>query len=423
MDTTRADHLGCYGYFRPTSPFIDRFAEENFLFEEAYTSIPVTLPAHASMLTGLYPQQHGALRNSCRIDDGTVTLAEILREQGYRTGAVVGTAVLESGTNIERGFDVYLENWGISDRVPPPEANLPWEFKGLAEDGNRMALDWLAREPGKPYFLMINYYDVHAPYVEIEGFKDMFDPYSAEMEEYLRASYEQVPYPKWKWETITFVDRSIAYLDSELEKFFSRLEEMGLLENTIVILTADHGNGLFQHQDYGHHGKLLYEGHIRIPLIVSLPEGGRGRVRGLVETVDFAPTILELLGLSGLKRPDGASFLPLLAGVRGGKDRVYAMNVPKEMEESDYPLLFAVRSQEGKIIHTVGGETLFFRLDRDPNELSGEGIPDDRGKRALIERLLRRGKEWYQLSKITASRTEEVSPERIRALRALGYLQ
>ncbi len=422
MDTTRADHLGCYGYFRDTTPHIDRFAERSYVFEEAYTSIPVTLPSHASMLTGLYPQRHGALRNSERLHSGLISLADILRDAGYRTGAVVGTAVLQKGTNIEKGFDAYLENWGISDRVPPPTENLPWEFKGLAEDGNRMALEWLREDGEKPFFLMINYYDVHAPYVEIEEFKDLFDPYSPGMEQYFRDHYAQAPEPKWKWQNITFFDRSLAYLDSELGKFLARLEEDGVLENTIVILTSDHGNGLFQHDDYGHHGDQVYEGHIRVALILRLPGAGRGRLRGLVETVDFAPTVLDLLGLSGLEQTDGESFLPLLESEGKGKNLVYAMNVPKGLQDGSTPLQFSVRDSQEKIIHTVNGETLLFQLKQDPSERSGSAIPDDSQSRARVEELLRRGKEWYRLSEVSERLPGELSPDRIRALRALGYL-
>lgn len=423
MDTTRADHLGCYGYFRPTTPNIDRFAEESFIFEDAYASIPVTLPSHASLLTGLYPQRHGALRNNGRLNDGLTGLPDILRRAGYRTGAVVGTAVLQKGTNIEQGFDTYLENWGISDRVPPPGKDLPWEFKGLAEDANRLALDWLAQDSGRPYFLMINYYDVHAPYVEIEGFKDLFDPFSPEAEEYFRTHYDRIPKPKWKWESITYTDRAIAYLDSELGKFLARLEEEGLLENTIVIITADHGEGLHQHDDYGSHGDQVFEGHIRVPLIVHLPGAGGGRVRGLVATVDYAPTVLELLGLSGLDQPDGTSFLPLLEGQGKGKDLVYAMNVRKDTGDSTRPLLISVRCSQEKIIHAVGGETRFFRLDEDPSELSGGAVPDDPEVRARVEELRRQGEEWYRFPQAEASQPGEIPPDRVRALRSLGYLQ
>lgn len=423
MDTTRADHLGCYGYFRSTSPFIDQLSGRSYLFEDAYASIPITLPSHASMLTGRYPQQHGALSNRGRVDAGQVSLAEILRQAGYRTGAVVGTAVLQKGTNLEQGFEAYLENWGISDRVPPPKKDEAWEFKGLAEDANRMALDWLSRDSEKPFFLMINYYDVHPPYVEIDEFKDLFDPYSPETEEYFRIHYDRIPQPQWKWKVIAYTDRSIAYLDSELSKFFDRLEEEGWLEDTIVILTADHGEGLRQHDDYGSHGEQLFEGHIRIPLIVGLPGGGSRRVRGLVETVDYAPTVLDLLGLPGLKNPDGRSFVPLLENRGEGKELVYAMNVPDDTADPPVPPLFSVGNSREKIIHQVGGSTLFFQLEEDPDELSGGRIPDDPGVRTRVDELLRRGEEWYQSARVKVGRAEEISPERVRALRSLGYLQ
>lgn len=421
IDTLRADRLGCYGYFRDTSPHLDRLAAESLVFDEAFCGIPITLPSHASILTGLYPQQTGILRNYGRLDDGFVTLAEKLSPRGYRTGAVVSTAVLKKDKNLGQGFDVYLENWGISDKVPREDGEGGWRLKGLAEDANRMALDWLEQDPGKPFFLLINYYDVHAPYVEIEGFRDLFDPWSPEMAEYIRTRYDRVPEPKWKWESITFYDRSLAYLDAELGKFFSRLRELGLWDNTVVIVTSDHGNGLYQHGDYWSHGEQLYDGHIRIPLILRLPGGTKGRVTELVETVDFFPSVLELLGLPGASGLDGKSFLPLLKGKTESGREVYSLSILEDAQGRPLPRRFAVRSRDYKLIHSLDGESSFFRLTGDPYELAG-GAPDGPEETALVKAMRNRGINWYQRRKIEASRPGEISADVLRELRALGYI-
>ncbi len=420
IDTLRADRLGCYGYFRDTSPRIDRLAAESLVFEEAFCGIPITLPSHASMLTGLYPQQTGILRNHGRLDDGFLTLAETLKNEGYRTGAVVGTAVLKKDKNLTQGFDAYLENWGISDKVPAGDGE-GWELKGLAEDANRMALEWLEQDPGKPFFLLINYYDVHAPYVEIEGFRDLFDPWSPEMADYIRTRYDRIPEPKWKWESITFYDRSLAYLDHELGKFFSRLREMGLWENTVVIVTSDHGNGLYQHDDYWSHGEQLYDGHIHIPLILRTPKGESGRVRGLIETVDFFPTVLDFLGLPIPPGLDGRSFLPLARGGSGGKPEVFSLSVLEDTSQRSLPRRFAVRSRDYKLIHSLEGESAFFRLTGDPYELSG-AAPEGPEETAVSKAMRNRGINWYQNQKIDSVRPGEISAETMRELRALGYV-
>ncbi|HPQ67283.1 MAG TPA: sulfatase [bacterium] len=421
IDTLRADHLGCYGYFRNTSPFLDGFAASNLVFEDAFCSIPITLPSHSTILSGLYPQKTGVLRNWGTLPDSIVTLPEILRSRGYRTGAVVSTAVLKKGKNLEQGFDDYLENWGISEKVPRGEG-AAWELKGLAEDADRMALEWIERDRDRPFFLFINYYDVHGPYVEDERFARTFDPDSPRFLEYLRGHYDRMPDLDWKRESITFYDRSLRYLDRELETFFARLRELGVLENALVVVTSDHGNGLFQHGDYWSHGEQLYDEHIHIPLLVKLPGKGRaGRIRGMVETVDLLPSILELAGIDPPEGGDGTSFLPLLNGT-GGKERVYAMSVLEDRLNRPRPREFAVRTRDAKLICRPGGESSFYRLDRDPLEMADVFARAETDQRGFLTSLRNRGAAWYRPVLSAGDGGGGPDENTLRELKALGYI-
>ena len=422
LDTLRSDHLGCYGYFRDTSPEIDRLSRQAVLFNNAFASIPITLPSHVSILTGLYPQTAGILYNYGRLSDKTVTMAEILRQAGYRTSAVVSTAVLKRSKNLNQGFDEYYQNFGIEEM----RGKTGWEVKGIAEDANQLALGWLKKiKKDEKFFLFINYYDIHAPYIEHEPFQDIFNPESPEFISYLKLEWTALPEPAWKRKIITYYDRSIAYTDHCVGRLWNKLDDLGLRDNTIVIITSDHGNGLYQHHDYWSHGEYLYDEQIKIPLILVLPDrDDRLEVNRLVETVDLLPTVLDLLGVDIQAEIDGKSMCPLMESGEWSKpDRAYAMRKPDDNSGNMLPRQFCVRTPENKLISTFGGEKEFYNLDRDPFEKENIYSLTEKQRGKFISGLLSQGETWFDLKNVEDIIPGAPDPETLKELKSLGYIR
>jgi len=320
MDTTRADRLGCYGGPVET-PVLDRLARDGARFENAFSTAPLTLPSHASILTGLYPPSHGVRENTQRrLPEPILTLAEHLRQNGYRTGAAVSAYVLSSVFGTSQGFEFYDEPRGPPERMPSAGQV---EFRQILErpagKTAARALELLERfgdGPDRPFFLWVHFFDPHSAYEPPEPFS---------------SRYRSTPY-----------DGEIAYMDQEIGSMLEGLARMGRERDTLVAVTADHGESLGEHGE-NTHGLFVYDATIRVPLILNgagrVPEGRV--IRRLVSLVDLAPSLLELAGAPplptlGKVNADGGnggrSFAPLLDG-RELPERapVYA--------ESELPLL------------------------------------------------------------------------------------
>jgi len=313
IDTLRADHLPVYGYDTIETPTIEALARKSVVFEQAFTHVPLTLPAHASLLTGLLPYQHGVRSNvGFILDERHSTLTKELKQAGYATGGAVSSAVLRAGTGIANGFDFFDDTMTGTD----PEAHVTEIQRGGTETVQR-ALGWLeaiqqrgsaagsAEEIG--IFLFIHLYEPHAPYAPPRRFM----------------TAGRTPY-----------DGEVAYSDEILGQLFSGLRRLGLFEPSLIILVSDHGEALGDHGE-SDHGIFLYREVMRVPLIIKLPEGRSGgkRVEQAVQLVDLAPTIRDWAGLGGSSVGPGTSLLPVLVGSGGLPDerQIYA--------ESMYPRL------------------------------------------------------------------------------------
>jgi arylsulfatase A-like enzyme len=323
VDTLRADHLSCYGYRRQTSPHIDRLAAEGTLFEQAYSAYIPTTPAYTSLLTGMDVMTTGmvSLRPKGPIDERLRTLPEILRDLGY-VSACVGF-----DGQFYRGFDQYANYraWITYEERPADKADAL----------NQVTLPILESTvaSGQPFFMMLRHMDPHSPYLPPPPFDRMF--YSGDEKDPSQRSMEPIfdfaPFADFfrSWMppgltdaeyVVAQYDGEIAYMDACIQRLFTRLEELGIAERTLVVLTSDHGESLTEHECYfDHHG--LYEPTIHVPLIVRCPgkiPAGR-RVRGFALIEDLAPTVLELLGhglIASDLRMDGRSVLPLVSGER-----------------------------------------------------------------------------------------------------------
>lgn len=275
IDTLRADRVGCYGDTGAHTPNLDRVAREGIEFDHAVTPIPVTCPSHSTILTGYYPLHH-TVRNNGRyvLPPGAVTLAGRFHDAGYRTGAFVSAFVLNRQFGLSQGFEAYDDSL-FNERA--------------GSETVRRALRWLSRRDPRPFFLWVHLYEPHTPWTPPM-------PYAALP---LRSGYE----------------REIAAADGAFGALLDRLRAGNELDRTLVVVLADHGEGLNDHGEL-EHGVFLYQETTRIPLLMRLP-GGReaGRhVGALVSTVDLAPTVCEIAGVPAPPDEDGVTLVPALHG-------------------------------------------------------------------------------------------------------------
>ncbi|MFQ5738838.1 MAG: sulfatase-like hydrolase/transferase [Acidobacteriota bacterium] len=267
IDTLRADHLSSYGYSLST-PHLDQLAEDGILFEQAITPVPLTLPAHASLLTGTYPLFHGVRDNSgFTLPNDQLTLAEVLQSSGFRTGAFIGAFVLDSRFGLNQGFQEYFDHFD-SDTLSAVNLEIS---ERRAEEVLRRAQEWIAQGLAGPFFCWIHLYDPHAPYHPPEAFRSS-----------TRSDY----------------DGEIAYVDRQIGDFFRFLRQNRLYDSSLIVLTSDHGEGLGDHGE-STHGMFLYDSTLRVPLILKPPffkKKGQ-RIDRQVRLIDVMPTILQILAV------------------------------------------------------------------------------------------------------------------------------
>ena len=424
LDTLRADRLGCYGYLRNTSPQIDKLAAKSILFENTFVHLPFTLPSHASIFTGLYPQNTTMIYNYGYLPDTMTTLAELLKKNGYETGAVVSTAVLKKDKNLDQGFDDYFHNFNPEEEKASLEI---WEVQGPADEANRYAFKWLEENRNRKFFFWTHYYDIHAPYVEHEGFKDRFDPEAEDFTYDIKNKWETPPRVGWKYLNLTNYDRQVAFTDYHLGKLIEKLEGLGLLDKTVIVITSDHGNGLYQHRDIWTHGDFVYEEQIKIPLLFILPDLQESlRIENIVESVDIMPTLLALLGINYRHRMDGRSMIPLVEKGKWGKEeRAYALSKIEKSGAEGTPLRyqFCVRTPTEKLIQTIQGENEFYDLRRDPFEKENIYSTARQQQSRLVSKLTAEGLNWARQTELAKITSPKIDKRTLKELKTLGYIQ
>ncbi len=406
IDTLRADHLGCYGYERDTSPGIDELAKDAVLFENAIIPAPYTGPSHATMMTGLYPAAHGVLTNGYRLHEETTTLAERLRGEGFKTAAFVAAkSVLGKRFGFNQGFEVFKQGLLRQRR---------------AAKVNRDALRWLERTASSErFFAWVHYYDVHCAYRAPQPFFDMFYPdYGGELDPRGKCGkphYNNMELSEDDFEYLrALYDGELRYVDTQVAALLTRLEELRLKGKTIVVITSDHGESLGEQRLIGHN-LCLHDYEIRIPLIINHPGLVRGaRVRHQVDLVSLTPTILDLLGIPADNSLDGESFAGLLRGERAEERFAYSQIAPEKGREQ----AFSIRGQEWKfILHADGREELFL-LGAEAERTNRVGTDSD--KATSMRQDLQR---WISTQRAAAQgKTQELSADVIEQLKALGYV-
>jgi arylsulfatase A-like enzyme/Tfp pilus assembly protein PilF len=278
LDTTRADRLGAYGFDRGTTPHIDALAENGVVFEHATAAVPLTFPSHTTIFTGQYPTRHGIRDNGgFFLDASATTMAETLKAAGYATGAFISAWVLESRWGLAQGFDKYSDQFDLSKYKVISLGTVQKTGEEVVKD----AISWLDTVKTKKFFGWVHLYDAHTPYEPPEPYATRFpnQPYIAE----------------------------IAYTDEQVGKLLDWLKANGLDRNTVVVVTADHGESLGEHGETTH-AYFVYDSTMHVPLIIKTPWNDKGRNSSMVSSADIYPTVLDLLGLPRPKESlDGTS--------------------------------------------------------------------------------------------------------------------
>ncbi|MFC1573429.1 sulfatase-like hydrolase/transferase [Candidatus Eisenbacteria bacterium] len=403
VDTLRPDRLSCYGWTKGKTPVIDELASTGVLFEKVVTPVPITLPAHAAILTGRYPLSLGVRNNGTyRLDESARTLAELFKDAGYRTGAFVGSYVLDSCFGLAQGFDAYNDEMPRKASSRGGKAVARWENpQRRADVVVEAATQWLTGDRQTPFFAWIHIWDPHHPYAPPEPFRDRFsdDPYFGE----------------------------VAFVDEQLGVLFESLRGAGLMgDRTLVVFTSDHGEGLGEHGEASH-GVFLYETTVRVPLIFNLPTvfPSRLRVPDMVRLIDIAPTILDLAGLAALADVEGKTLRSLLQGSAddptnraGGRDVCYLESL-YGTENYGWAPLFGLHTGNTKYVRAPIKE--LYRMDQDPGESRNLA---DRESEAIkvLDRELDDLIESVSTDAIPAANTEQMDPETRAKLESLGYI-
>jgi arylsulfatase A-like enzyme len=422
IDTLRADHLGCYGSRRPTSPNVDRMAREGILWRDFFASSCWTLPSHASMLTGLDPARHGAVRFGIKPLPADVdTLAELLWDRGYETGAFVGGGFVSSKLRFDQGFDRFWECAASKGETD----TLQWVVD-LAEP-------WMEQRRAVPFFLFLHTFQVHIPYAPPPPYDTLFDPlypgrfktlYTQDDARYL--SPKERNYARVVEHLSALYDGEIRAMDVAVGDLLDFLVASGLARNTCVFLTSDHGEEFNEHGDLHHSNAKLYEELIHIPFIAWCPSRWRGGriASGLASHTDIVPTMLDLAGGAARDRLDGASLLPVLDG-NGVSQRDVAISEVDGSAERTEGTVRSLRDARYKLItSSINGSQLLFDLTNDAAELRDLAGSNDDIARRLTAAADRRRQPPVVAAPPPAAPPAVVADDALRErLRALGYVE
>ena len=421
LDTVRADHLSCYGYERKTSPALDAFARQATLYRHAISTAPWTLPAHASLFTGLYPFEHGAhtvevenlsdplVNNVDLLDSSHVTLAEALRDVGYRTAAFVANDVyLTPDYGMDQGFSLYDNR------------------RGPALEMNERIFDWLEVYQDQPFFLFLNFMDAHNPYnvAKVPGFLEGWTiPEDARktLHQLYFFVFEGKELPDGLLRTVVAqYDLGIRNLDRGLEGLFAKLKELELFEEALILITSDHGELLAEHR-LVEHSKDVYEPVLHVPLLIKEPHQSVGRVEAApISLVHLPALLLATAGVHSLPAEAAFDEHPWPAS------RLLAQNYYSRLKDLRSPWgerFRRVRSvlyqSPHKLIQSSDGQHELYALDNDPQEQTNlhdqqKAIADELARE--LRRLFENGRAWTREG---GRRT--LTAEEVKNLAELGY--
>ena len=384
IDTCRADHLSCYGFNQPTTPNIDKLAAESIVFTHAISPVPITLPSHASMLTGTIPPYHGVHDNvDYHLPEADLTLAEILRDHGFTTAAIVSAFMLDSQFGLDQGFTHY------DDTITTPARTL-----GINErrggDTSRLALQWLDEHKTEDFFLFLHYFDPHSPY----------DPPPAFAARVGNNAYAG----------------EIAYVDNCVGAVINKLKQLHLYDSTLIIVTSDHGEMLGEHGEESH-AYFIYQSAIRVPLIIKMPGADQARIDKPVGLIDLVPTVLGALGIETPEHVQGEDLSANLSHTQEPEPRhLYCQSMVPSIY--DAAALHGLVGDRWKYIHTARPE--LYDLTNDPHESDDLAARHPQRVAAYQQQL----EDILQssLRKDHAAGNIQLDAEAIARIKSLGYV-
>ncbi|MBI1321041.1 MAG: sulfatase-like hydrolase/transferase [Candidatus Hydrogenedens sp.] len=436
LDTLRADHLGCYGHERPTSPHIDALAQESVLFEEARATASMTTPSHASVFTGLSPVMHraGIFSEGYVLEPRWTTFAALMHQAGYATAAFTEGVALRGGLGFYQGFDSY------SDGPPPGEPRTR-----IAEARFKLASDWIDRHGKNPFVLFVHTYEIHAPYDPPQEWVDKFvdpgyDGFPVDIPEQAKGEKQQ-RHVHQRYEA------GIAYTDEQFGRFIEHCRKTGVLDRAHVVVLSDHGEEFWEHGGVGH-AKTLYREQLHVPLIIR-PAGGLEspkRIPTPVQLTDVFSTVLDLAGIPGTRPETSISLAPFLGGSAAAypRERCYAYYKGPRDETAlpdgnplEWDMMAVEAGGRKRYLHGITEpgepetaalpaqptENALFDVQSDPREqhnLREAHLDEADALDALLLEWLTRELEARKAAADAADRSLEQSD--VDALRALGYL-
>ena len=398
IDTLRADHLGCYGYPKETSPFLDSLSEEALLFENAIVQLPGTLPSHMSIFTGLYPSEHGIHPHNKKnvLSKEIETLPEIFQRNGYRTAGHTEGGYVKGDYGFDRGFDEFDDS---AEGIP-----------GDIEDTFQRGVTFLrALEADEPFFLFLHTYEVHNPYLPPEPYNCAF--WEGPPPPGYPVKKDEFPSPEVVAYLLSQYDGGILYTDEVLKGFFEELDALGLLSDTTIIITSDHGEEFMEHGMLYH--VQVYSPTIKVPLILVHPDISDGiRVKSVVESIDFAPTLLHIAGLGFDGNVSGKSLL-------GYIDVEEQQRVTEGYSENWNGRSRSIYRRDGKGLHHVvlTQGRVFRKIEAFEVDAPSDSVDKQRAKR-LADRLAS-----YRREVVAEPDIGSYSSQHMERLKGLGYLQ
>ena len=385
IDTCRSDYLSCYGFTQTTTPNIDTLAAHAMLFENVISPVPITLPAHSSMMTGTIPPRHGVHNNvRFKLSESNLTLAEVLKQNGFTTAAFVSAFVLDSQFGLNQGFDTYHDTFEKS------RTNV-FGSERYAEETAKLAVDWLGQNTQNPFFLFLHFYDPHDPYEPPPPFDKKFalNPYAGE----------------------------IAYTDHCIGKVIEKLKELSLYDNSLIIIAGDHGEMLGEHGEETHM-YFIYQSAIKVPLIFKLPyQKNPRKISSIAGLVDIVPTVCAILQIDCPRNIQGQDLSTLFKDTFAGSQRsifTESLMPTRHMANS----LLGIVTDQHKYIQTTRPE--LYDLTNDPQEEKNIAQTEPQLARILQDKLKQILEQAVQTNQ-PDSRIE-LDQEALARLAALGYV-
>lgn len=412
IDTLRRDHLGTYGYKKDTSPFLDSLASEAVVFENAIAQAPYTVTSHITMMTSLWPSVHQILTHEYqdRLSTSWLTLPQILKARGYQTAGFTGGGQVSAVYGFDRGMDIYDFEGEKSEVIFPK------------------AMEWIAKTRGNPFFLFLHTYDVHMPYAPPPPYDRIFDPeYSGTITEWTEESV-RISEPALYNRILDLYDGEIRYVDAQIQRVVQFLKEEGLYENTILIVTSDHGEEFMEHGMMACHAHTLYNELLFVPLIIKFPKGqwaGR-RISNSVALNDLMPTVLDFIDIPFPPHAQGETLLDYLEGnVKTSAQRpIFSERI---VLRDDPRTEIAVQTLSEKYYQRLGLPGEYYDLMNDSVEK--HSLSESQRKKVsalekgIQEYLSANGKLAKLAIETRGGRRQEMDKKTVEKLKALGYIK